>query len=530
MSNFPVPPPMEVKDDLMSNWSFFRDQWEDYEIATGLNDKDKTVRVATLRSVMGRECLQILKNLDITEDDRKDPKKCIDALENYFKPTRNEIYERYIFYSSDQGPNETIDQWVTRLRQLTKSCNFENMTDSLLRDRIVLGTKDKAARARMFRDKAVDLHGAIDQLRASEIAAHQIRTIEQETSNEDAVHFTKTGSKKHLKDDKSKEKIKCMFCLQLHRFGRKHCPAHGTRCNTCHERNHWAGSKKCTQKGKLKTSKNAAHYVEYAGSSSDESCSYINHQVANIRSRGRQPKVTLLFKDKGKMDRTPCQCLMDTGTTCNIMSIENLNKLIPDAQLWPSNTKLHFYDGSYMKPLGVYSMYAKHKDKQLKLRFEIVTTRVTRQPLLSTNTCEKLGLITIHNDEQSEASGTHREMNFSNTDASTDPILEEFKDVFEGLGCLPGKVHLECDHRIKPVQHTPRNVPIATKEELREKIDHMEAAGIIKKVVTPTEWISSMVAVRKPGKLRICIDPKDLNKALKRNHYLMPTIEDILPS
>ena len=143
---------------------------------------------------------------------------------------------------------------------------------------------------------------------------------------------------------------------------------------------------------------------------------------------------------------------MDMGTTCNIMSIENLNKLISDAKLRPSNTKLHFYDGSYMKPLGVYSMYAKHKDKQLKLRFEIVTTRVTKQPLLSTNTCEKLGLITIHNDEQSEASGsTHRQMNLSNTDASTDPMLEEFKDVFEGHGCLPGKVHLECDHRIKPV-------------------------------------------------------------------------------
>ena len=39
-----------------------------------------------------------------------------------------------------------------------------------------------------------------------------------------------------------------------------------------------------------------------------------------------------------------------------------------------------------------------------------------------------------------------------------------------------------------------------------------------------------MVAIRKPWKLRICIEPKDLNKALKRNHYLMPTIEDILPS
>ncbi|XP_035700303.1 uncharacterized protein K02A2.6-like [Branchiostoma floridae] len=46
----------------------------------------------------------------------------------------------------------------------------------------------------------------------------------------------------------------------------------------------------------------------------------------------------------------------------------------------------------------------------------------------------------------------------------------------------------------------------------------------------PTPWVSSLVTVRKPsGKLRICIDPRDLNEALKRSHYPAPTIEDIIP-
>ena len=36
----------------------------------------------------------------------------------------------------------------------------------------------------------------------------------------------------------------------------------------------------------------------------------------------------------------------------------------------------------------------------------------------------------------------------------------------------------------------------------------------------PTEWISSMVVVSKPGKMRICLDPQDLNIAIKR-----PTIK-----
>lgn len=47
---------------------------------------------------------------------------------------------------------------------------------------------------------------------------------------------------------------------------------------------------------------------------------------------------------------------------------------------------------------------------------------------------------------------------------------------------------------------------------------------------TPTEWISSMVVVTKPsGKFRLCVDPKPLNKALKRNHYPTPTVDAIFP-
>ena len=51
--NIPVPAPMEVKGDLLSNWTFFKDQWENYKVAMGLREKSNNVRVATLISVMG---------------------------------------------------------------------------------------------------------------------------------------------------------------------------------------------------------------------------------------------------------------------------------------------------------------------------------------------------------------------------------------------------------------------------------------------------------------------------------------------
>jgi len=51
---------------------------------------------------------------------------------------------------------------------------------------------------------------------------------------------------------------------------------------------------------------------------------------------------------------------------------------------------------------------------------------------------------------------------------------------------------------------------------------------IIARVTQPTDWVSSLVLVQKTNKkLRICIDPRDLNRSIKRSHYPMPTLSDI---
>lgn len=59
----------------------------------------------------------------------------------------------------------------------------------------------------------------------------------------------------------------------------------------------------------------------------------------------------------------------------------------------------------------------------------------------------------------------------------------------------------------------------------------MERNGIITKVNEPTEWVNGLVVAEKPctGKLRVCLDPRDLNKAIKRPHYPFPTLDDVTP-
>ena len=117
------------------------------------------------------------------------------------------------------------------------------------------------------------------------------------------------------------------------------------------------------------------------------------------------------------------------------------------------------------------------------------------------------------------------QINFAMCD---DNIISKFPDVFEGLGCLPGSYEIAIDHLISPVEHAPRRIPVSIKTRVEEELDRLVNLQVITTVKEPTEWISSTICVKKPNKLRICLDPKDLNKAIKRPNYPIPNIDDIL--
>jgi hypothetical protein len=58
---------------------------------------------------------------------------------------------------------------------------------------------------------------------------------------------------------------------------------------------------------------------------------------------------------------------------------------------------------------------------------------------------------------------------------------------------------------------------------VNKKLDELEDAGIITTVHEPTDWVSRMMVVGKPdGDMRICLDSSELNKAVQRQHFLVP--------
>ncbi|XP_064483004.1 uncharacterized protein K02A2.6-like [Ornithodoros turicata] len=76
--------------------------------------------------------------------------------------------------------------------------------------------------------------------------------------------------------------------------------------------------------------------------------------------------------------------------------------------------------------------------------------------------------------------------------------------------------------------HTPRTVPKAVEQQVKDELEHMQKSGIIAKVTEPTEWVHPIViTVKKNGTVRICLDPSNLNAAVKRPHYHIPVIEEL---
>jgi len=164
--------------------------------------------------------------------------------------------------------------------------------------------------------------------------------------------------------------------------------------------------------------------------SEDESGYYVESVGAVEHQQSNRFFVPLRFFDENGEALVRCQ--LDTGPTCNVMSFDRLCEIKqsgnPAMQL--TTAKLRLYDESLVQALGECNLECKYKSKQHLLNFKIVPG--SQQPLLSGETCTSMGLITVH-------AANRVDIPPSAATAVPRDILTKYKDVFEGLGCLPGE-------------------------------------------------------------------------------------------
>ncbi|KAK7090822.1 hypothetical protein V1264_010573 [Littorina saxatilis] len=214
---------------------------------------------------------------------------------------------------------------------------------------------------------------------------------------------------------------------------------------------------------------------------------------------------------------------LDSGATTNCLSESVYKTVTKDKQLRhvkKTDRRLLMYNGSEVRPAGetILRVVNPKNKEEYRVRFYIV--REKTRPILGFRALQYMKLMTVNVENIAVATDRHDDKH----------VLTEFHDVFEGeLGTLEGELHLVTDPKVPPVKLPCRKWPAPVKQQVKEELDRLLELGVIAPVNTPTDWISSLVVTMKPnGKARLCIDPRPLNKAIKRNHYPMRTIDDVL--
>ena len=111
---------------------------------------------------------------------------------------------------------------------------------------------------------------------------------------------------------------------------------------------------------------------------------------------------------------------------------------------------------------------------------------------------------------------------------STRDLQALYPNSFDCIGDMQGEYDIKTDPTVLPVQHGRWKVPIEYKEEIEKELAEMVCQSIITKQTGPTPWVSSLTYPKKAnGKLRICLDPKDLNKAIIHENHKALTLEEI---
>ncbi|CAB4027032.1 Hypothetical predicted protein [Paramuricea clavata] len=283
------------------------------------------------------------------------------------------------------------------------------------------------------------------------------------------------------------------------------------------------------------------------------------HEVGNENDMPRDNK----WWETVQVGHGRLQCQLDTGAQASVMTAKQLQSVAPNARIKKTHKRLVSYSQHQIVPRGCTTLKVKHKEKEIKVKFFIIDK--AHNPILSGKVCKALNLVkrlVSYSQHQIVPRGCttlkvkHKEkeikVKFFIIDKAHNPILSgkvcealnlvkriheidhnlkelliQHPDLENATGSMPGTYSIKIDPTVTPVVHGPRRQPAALLPKITSKLKEMEKEGHLAKVTQPTDWVNSMVVAQKGEKIRICIDPSDLNKAIKREHYPSKTVEEI---
>ena len=555
-----IQPPKAINfdsDNLSTEWKKWENHLKFYLTATEKDEKSDAIKTSILMACIGEKGREIYETFQFpAKANATDPEpsmvftEVVKKFKEYCNPRKNVTILRYKFFTYKQLEGQSFDDFVTKLKVLAQECELETLKDSLIKDVVVIGVLDDKLRERLMREPNLNLVKAVQLGQAAaETKKHaaELKNNKLETDHSvDRVERERECANKNMVTN-------CKFCMSNHPRGK--CFAYGKECLKCHRMNHYARC--CPAKKNYNDANNngAQRYISARNQESGrrnqhvdsvgndpfvietielKKSNVVNSEVDTIASMKTKVISQVDVADDNDhvhdVDTTPStdwivnvntnesnvQFKIDTGAQCNVLPKHIYNKLNKRPKLLPNDASLSAYSETELKVCGRCVLTLIHKEKVHKVLFYVVETN--RAPLLGLKTCSRLNLIRRVDD-------------VSSGDGIRSRVLKEYADVFGEMGTLKRTYHMVMKDDAVPVVAPPRRVPYGLDERVYEELDRMERLGVVEKIPEnePTEWQNTLVVVEKPnGKVRLCLDPRHLNKAVKREYFQLPTTESIM--
>jgi hypothetical protein len=552
------PGPLRFEGNRAENWRDFENVFDTF-VGGLYADKSNKEKCMILLNLAGREAQEISKSFVykpavmvndavVTPGEDKDDPEC---LKNKFRELMigelNTTIERHTFNMRKQLRQGEIDEhgkimerdedvlhYIGVLKILAASCEYQNMKNDLIRDRIVCGIFEEPLRRILLKEKNLTLDSAISacivyeqsKLHCTKLAASK----EMPENDVNYVKFNrsdKSGSannRQPFRGPNAQHGQKCGQCGYNHPKGK--CPAYGRQCRFCRVFNHFESVclKKKNGQRPPKAGNNRSGVDEVdeqpenrppIESKYDEYYDYqidcLDDVTINIFNRG---EALVNVNVNGKM----AEMKIDTGAKINVMSLNTFRRITDgsDLRIMGKPVRLIAYGGDNFATMGSAILNCSVGNEHHNLTFHIVNKQV--KTLIGLRDCVTMGFVKLGPEVH---------------ELTTESILDQYSDVFDDskIGKIEGVVYkMKLNPKIEPVQRSAHRIPISMKNRVKQELDDMVEKSIITPVQEPTEWVSAMVVAKKKDKdeLRICIDPRDLNKALLRPHHPLKTIDMVL--
>lgn len=532
-------PPKKIQLMLEGNneqmWTSFKEDFTFFMISAGFKTKSDEEKIALLINIGGEELKDIYKSLDLAADVTY--KDLIKNLDSYFNVKGNQLSARKGFSMLTQKRTESVDQFITRVKSMAKDCDFaDTEQETQMRDRIVFGCLDDNLRERFFKEKyemltfkrAVEICAIyqsakrqIASCKETEETVHALRGGHPRGRGRSHVNHTRAQRTPGASGESSKEWKECDFCGKKHTWGKDKCPAYGKACKKCGKQNHFAVKCRATtsySRGKAnKQGSQRVNAVRETGKvnavneiEDEDTPEYVLAVNKEEKTKEKRIMAEMEIMKTGQVVKFQ----VDTGASVNAVP----QKFIQNIPLTQCDVNLRAWNEASVHTLGKCRIDVRNAKTKKKYNVEFIVVKEDVQPIIGKRAGEQMQLVTVHYE------------NIQVLD-SDENIFSRYSDVFRSeVGKLPGTVHLTIDRTVNPVAVASCRVPVSLVEKVRNKLDDLVEQEIVQRVDEPTEWASRIVvAEKKNGDIRICIDPQALNLALKRELHPLPVIEDVLP-